>query len=247
MHKYEFNHKSKNNSDERKYKDALTLNSRETRVVYDTSKYIIVNEEKLFLGNKETLESVLRISIERVLSAENMVNLRKGKLEYLRDVFEYRISIAGLRRQGSPEDPVVVFLSFHNVHQSEGADVRGRAVEGICQLVSHIKDLTECVVLAGADFNQQLTTCHNHTILKYTPTDRRLKSGQIDYFILDPPGCVRVPVKPWDFIRAKENKNNPLHKTMESLLKKTNEKTKKLYTIEEYNEALDHDPLVCVL
>ena len=86
---------------------------------------MIVNEEKLLRENKEfeTLESVLQISIERVLLAENMACLRKGKLDVLRDVFENRISIAGLRRQGSPEDPVVVFLSFHNVHQSEGADV----------------------------------------------------------------------------------------------------------------------------
>ena len=59
-------------------------------------------------------------------------------------------------------------------------------------------------------------TANNHTILKYTPTDRRLKGGQLDYFILDPPHHVRVPVKPWDFIGAKENENNPLHKNEKS-------------------------------
>ena len=237
----------KNNGDERKYKDVLATDSTETRVIYDANKYSLVNQEKLFLKDKETLEGILKISIESVLSAENMVSLRKGKLEVLKDVFENRISIAGLRRKDSPASPVVAFLSFHNVHKSKGADVRARAVEGICQIVSKIRDLTECVVLAGADFNQQLTTCHNHTILKYTPTDRRLKSGQIDYFILDPPDCVRVPVKPWNYMEASENANNPLNATMTRLLRENNEKTGKPYTITEYDKALDHDPLVCEL
>ena len=84
----------------------------------------------------------------------------------------------------------MIFMSFHNVYNSKGADVRARAIEGICQLVTELHNLTGCVVLTGADFNQQLIHPYPYpNILDYTPTARRLQHGQIDYFILEPADC----------------------------------------------------------
>lgn len=121
------------------------------------------------------------------------------------------------RKQDSPESPAVIFISFHNYDQIEDADVRQRSVEGLCQLVSMIRKLTQCMVLVGIgdktadttcgarDFNQRLICpifdYAYHTILDYTPTDRQLQSGQIDYFILDPPDC---PIQQHDVLKLIE-------------------------------------------
>ena len=197
-------------SDTRKYEDVSTIDVRETRIIYDTNKYNLVpSDKKIFPQDSGTksLDDVLRISKKRVLIKENL-KLRDGKFSDLEKILEHRISVASLRRNTFPESPIVVFISFHNVHLSEGADVRARDVECFCQLVSEIRELTGCVVLAGADFNQQLIRPYSYrTILDYTPTDRRLKSGQIDYFVLDPPNCLKTPVEPCNFIVTNSTSN----------------------------------------
>ena len=70
-----------------------------------------------------------------MLIKENL-KLRDGKFSDLEKILEHRISVASLRRNTFPESPIVVFISFHNVNLSEGADVQARDVECFCQLVS---------------------------------------------------------------------------------------------------------------
>ena len=68
--------------------------------------------------------------------------------------------------------------------------------------------LTRCVVLTGADFNQQLIHPYPYpypNILDYKPTARRLQHGQIDYFILEPADCLKEPgVEPWNLLESIE-------------------------------------------
>ena len=179
----------------------------ESQVLYNSSKYEQVDEtEKLFPidhdVDKQSLSVILDQAKGEVFTATSD-KLREGAFEELEKVFDERISIVGLRIKHWKEGPIMIFLSFHNVHNVAyyGADIRARAVEGFCQLVTELRNLTGCVVLAGADLNQQLIEPYPYpTILDYTPTPRRLHSGQIDYFILEPVDCLRGQVEPWNFI-----------------------------------------------
>ena len=92
------------------------------------------------------------------------------------------------------------------------------------------------MVLTGADLNQQLIcpcpcpcTYPYHSILDYTPTDRRWQSGQIDYFILDPPCCIEKPVKQLDLSQLVKRRNL----------------TDQQATF--WKAILDHDPLMCTI
>ena len=177
----------------------------ESQVLYDRKQYEQMGDtEKLFPidsdVDKQSLSVVLGQAKDEVFSTTSD-KLRQRAFEELKKVFDERISIVGLRIKDCKEGPIMIFMSFHNVHTSIGADIRARAIEGFCQLVTKVRNLTECVVLAGADFNQQLIEPYPYpTILDYTPTPRRLKSGQIDYFILEPVDCLRGQVEPWNFI-----------------------------------------------
>ena len=224
-------------------KDAPTEDVGETRIIYDAKKYIrLSNTKKRFTQDDSeenmSLNDVLTKAKHEIFRVRS-TKLRDEKLPVLEKTFKLRISVAGFKKKGSPRSPTVIFISFHNFNTSVGADVRARCVEGLCQLVSIIKRLTGCVVLVGADFNQQLIcpcpcpcTYPYRTILDYTPTDRRLQSGQIDYFVLDPPDCIATPVKQHDLIELVE-------RTIHSRL--TQER------ITTCKRILNHDPLVCTI
>ena len=178
----------------------------ESQVLYDSSKYAqISDEEKLFPLNgkhKKSLSVILDRAKEKVFSAKSD-KLRDEAFEELQKVFDERISIVALRMKDCSETTIMIFLSFHNVlkvRENIGADVRARAIEGFCQLVTKLHNLTGCVVLAGADLNQQLIEPIPYPILDYMPTPRRLRSGQIDYFILESDDHLRESVQPFDFI-----------------------------------------------
>ena len=227
----------------REYKDTPTVGAGETRIIYDAKKYIhLPNTDKQFTQDdsrqKMSLNDVLRKGKQEIFRVKS-TKLRDEKLPVLKTAIELRISVACFKKKGSPRSPTVIFISFHNFNTSEGADVRARCVEGLCRLVSIIKRLTGCVVLAGADFNQQLIcpcpcpcTSPYRTILDYTPTERRLKSGQIDYFILDPPDCIKIPVKPLDLKHVKLASHSRLTKEQVTTFWKC---------------VLNHDPLVCTI
>ena len=75
-----------------------------------------------------------------------------------------------------------------------------------------------------ADLSMSLLFCLSyHDVLNHKPT-RRLQSGQIDYFILDPPD---FPVQQHDLLRLVE---------WTTCLRLTDE---------QIERVLDHDPLVC--
>ena len=204
----------------------------ETKVIYDANKYdCLLNAEKIFAQEEEklSLNDMLWKAVEILTLAAESTEEEKSVYDIL---IRQCISVACFRKRDSPKSPVVIFISFHNHNQSE-SDVQARYVEELSELVSIIRELTRCEVLVGADCNQQLIypcPCPSaypyHTVLDYTPT-RRLKSGQIDYFILDPPD---FPVQQHDLLKLIE---------CTTCSRLTDEQ------ITYWKRVLNHDPLVC--
>ena len=133
-----------------------------------------------------------------------------------------------------------IFLSFHNVYNSEGTEIRDALAQGFCQMVQMIRNQTGCVVIAGADMNQVM---EHPLILYYHPTPRRARRVY-DHIIVAAPNrrVVINPVIAWNFIGAEQDPFNPLHGVMKNLLRP-------LYygpspTIDNYGQAVPHDPLV---
>ena len=221
----------------------------ESRVLYDSSIYEDVTDYKIFPGLKKGEFISLMEIFEKSIPAEEHPRELRGKVKKgMRDLYKDRIAFVGLKRKDpnskrneenlSPEK-VTIFMSFHNVHTSQGIEVREKAAAGFCQIVEKIRDWTGCVVMGGADFNQTMT---GPLVLLYTPTLRREKKV-IDYIILAaPPGRVRWPeVTAMDFVGAKEDILNPLHGLMRDLLRPDGGNAP------DYDKAIDHDPLVCHL
>ena len=253
------------------YKEAVGEGNKapESQVLYDSSQYAQIGDtKKLFPIDsdvaKKSLTDLLDQAKDEVFS-ETSDKLRQGAFEDLKKVFDERISIVGLRMKvPKQEGPLMIFLSFHNVYKSKGADVRARGIEGFCKLVTKLHNLTGCVVLAGADFNQQLIKPYPYpTILDYTPTPRRLKSGQIDYFILEPADCLDHHVEAWNLIDSiKHGYLIWLATGIILYLKKVREPPNMQYrqvcyrgttwyipyrlpTIKDCDKMIPHDPLLC--
>ena len=233
----------------REYKEVKADDKTEARVLYDSRLYeaISLRDDKVFPGREGRGPISLAEALEQSIPPEEeQRELRGGRAAGgMRGLFKDRIAIVGLKRREHElvSNRVMIFMSFHNMNTSQGGDTRKKAAKGFCQIVKSMRELTGTVVIAGADLNQQMIS-DSPRIPQYSPTLRRI-SRVIDYFILDsPPGRMEPPVvTAVDFMGARDDPLNPLHRVMNDLLRPP--MTGPGPTIEDYGRAIDHDPLIC--
>ena len=236
----------------RSYEEVSAANTSESRVLYDSKIYegIDPRRDRVFPGEggtgRRSLMEALDESIEAVFPRGGEGGgreLRGRSAGGMRELYGRRVAIVGLKRRGhhsSSEERVTVFMSFHNVHTSQGREVRDRAAEGFCEIVSTLRETTGTVVVAGADLNCEIHA--NPLILHYDLTQRRRR--KIDYFLLaSPPDTEeRSSVVALDFCGAQEDPLSPLHRLVTDLLRPPT-----VGSIDDYDRSLNHDPLVCDL
>ena len=246
----------------RSYVEVRAGDKTESRVLYDGKKYeAISNDQKLFPGEEGgaiSLTAVFKLSIERVFPEGEERELRSGRAEGMKELFKKRISIVGLKRKDYPD---FVFMSYHNVNTRQGKDVREKAAKSFCRIVSIIRKMTGCIVVAGADLNYQIDKSDAHPGCKipaYDPTPRRQTKKIIDYFIIAP-DTVEAYVEPLDFVGAPDDTTNPLHQVIGDILRpkesiplalvptlhSLSQATPKVDHGCDIGRAVDHDPLLC--
>ena len=238
----------------RTYNEVRAGDKKEARVLYDSNLYEAISPyDRVFprkrgRGNislAEALEQSMAEALEQSIPEEEQRELWAGAAGWMRELFERRIAIVGLKRKDHElvSKRVTIFMSFHNLYNSRRSKIRKRAANRFCQIVQSMRELTGTVVIAGADLNQQMTS-DSPRIPQYKPTWRR-RSRVIDYFILDsPPGGMEDSgVTALDIVGARDDPLNPLHRLMADLLRPPMKGPG--HTIEDYGRAIDHDPLIC--
>ena len=225
----------------------------ESRILYKRTVFQSIPDRETFPGREGneniTLQEVLNLSINDFVETQN-----EEQRQRLQDLLRDRISIVGLKRRPYHHN-ITIFMSFHNVYNTRGVS-RIAMRDGFIAMVDTIQELTQCTVVAGADLNQHIRN-PGPTVLDYVPTERRRNNREdnpidntIDYFIqaqapiqngaeAPAPQIQNGAVTAWDFIGAAENNNNPLHRVIIHLLRDHEN-----IGIDDYGEALDHDPLV---
>ena len=234
----------------KKYTPVKAKDEKESQVLYDSNIYEAVpNEQKIFPGKDGSGPISLKEAFDR-----SMPTGEGREVKGIKNHFNNRIAFVGLKRkkqelmpssvQEQPER-VTIFMSYHNVHTSKGADERNRGANGFYEMVGKMRELTGCVVVGGADLNQSIT---GDGVLPYEATPRR-EGKVIDYIILAAPeGMAWEPsVTALDFVGAEDDDSNPLQRLMKDLLRPPGDGGGKAPTIDQYSMALDHDPLVCDL
>lgn len=179
-----------------------TNNRREAQILYDSDKYECINLN--WQDRVLTSEEILEMSINEVEAQPHM------------GFFQRRVAIVILRMINVENSPPVIFMSFHNARQGIQRD---NAMTAFINMVTWIKNIIGCVVVAGADFNtappDNAQQPDGTQILEYTPTQRR-QTRKIDYFILGTPNNIDIEsrVIAWDIVGAVSNKQNPLHRVI---------------------------------
>ena len=232
----------------RVYKEVSAGDTREVRVLYDSNLYEAISprDDRVFPGRGDRGNISLAEALEQSIPPEEEQRELRGRAAGgMRGLFRRRIAIVGLKRREHElvSNRVMIFMSFHNVNTSQGGETRDKAAKGFCQIVKTVRELTRTVVVAGADLNQPMRS-DSPRIPQYKPTWRR-RSRVIDYFILDsPPGRMEDSVvTALDFMGARDDPLNPLHRLMADLLRPPMKGPG--HTIEDYGRAIDHDPLIC--
>ena len=233
----------------RQYREVPAGDKTEARVVYDSTQFeAIPPGEGIFPGREGGAAISLEDALKQCLPEEpEGRELRGREAGGMRALFMRRIARVALKRNGGGvrvASRVTVFMSFHNVNNSQGADVRERGAKGFYEIVVAMGELTGAVVIGGADFNQRMEREYTH-ILPYEPTPRRRR--RVDYFVVHTPSdtTVQSEVIALDFVGAPGDPLNQLNQLMSDLLRPPMEGPHP--TIEQYDRALDHDPLRCDL
>ena len=225
------------------YQQVSAVNIQQARVLYDFTLYEEISPyDGVFPGRRGRGPISLAEALERSILEEEQRELRGRAAGGMRGLFRRRIAIVGLKHK-LVSKKVMIFMSFHNMNTRYGVETRDRAAKGFCRIVKSVRELTGTVVIAGADFNQPMRS-DSPRIPQYKPTWRR-RSRVIDYFVLDsPPGRMEHSiVTTLDFMGAKDNPLNPLHRVMADLLRPPMKGPGP--TIKDYGRAIDHDPLIC--
>ena len=122
----------------------------------------------------------------------------------------------------------IIFMSFHNENRKGKSK---RLATTFCRDVSRMAGVKNTLVVAGADFNCDGFEAGSAVIPPYEVTERRLSKKKIDYFILASPGSVEVKTSV----------------TALKIIPSTDPHSSVAYSRKQYNDSLDHDPLVCEL
>ena len=220
---------------ERDYSKVTEENhNQESQVLYDKRIYkAINNREELFHQDRGDTISLMQVFTEstNLEFREERVQLggrgrgerargERAREERARDIINARVSIVGLkRRQDIIPNPIVIFMSFHNINSNDSA----RVAQGFINMVTTISDMTRCVVVAGADLNHYLEPPLPPTVPQYEKTQWR-RNRVIDYFIISY-GDYGILVHAHDINEVIEENRQPNQ--------------------EKNHTAIPHDPLVC--
>ena len=215
----------------RSYMYVYTCTGRESGVLYDSNRYT-------FVQLNEFLENAIQSVVPR------------GKIlgnppKRVRDVLRYRISIVGLKHKytaGDEMEKVIGFMSFHNKRTGVGRGGVKEIAATFCDIVVEMCKLTNTVIVAGADLNCTNFKRNGPEIPEYEATYRRAMKSNVDFFILAWPDRRIVKLEVYTRIFPID----PIDKVIEDLLREKHTKRDgSEYSKEDYDLALDHDPLVC--
>lgn len=232
----------------RAYREVRAGKKEESRVLYDSNIYEdIPCSSKVFLDHPHSerisLHEAFERSLEKLFPEQQGRELRGGTVNGMKAICRERISIVGLkhRHQELTPERVIIFMSFHNVNTSQTGEVRNTTASKFCELVATIRDLTGCVVVAGADLNCSNINSTVAVIPSYDTTVRRQWREKIDYFILASPPSKVIPSPAYalDFVQAGDDATNLLHPVVRDLLRQW-----PAYGIKDFNRSLNHDPLM---
>ena len=175
--------------------------------------------------------------LEEMFPADETPNqLRSGSVP-AKKVIRDRICVVHLRHIRTKYE--IILISYHNIRKGGGRGaVRNKASE-VCQIIEKLHESTECCVIAGVDFNCSYFHPASAEVPLYEATSRRQRKSKVDFFILEEDEKVNKGeevnwnVKAFDLFP--QQKEQPFNKYFEAL--------KSFHSEEEYDKAIDHDPL----
>ena len=219
------------------YKECKPLEDsrlKETRILYNSDKF----EEQKCDTN------LLQNAIQELKEEETQYEVKLREKEdgeprragVGRVVIE-RTSWVCLKRKDTPNAKPIIFMSFHNYNNKDSN--KGATV--FCKAVAVMKRLTTFDVVAGGDFNCNIEKLPGMGVINipgYAESERRKKrkgrgKAKIDFFVTEPK--FRVKVNARDFTAPGD------------IARKLARKAGCTYTVEHYDNSVDHDPLICTL
>ena len=235
----------------RVYRQVPAGDKKESRVLYDSHLYEDISQEKIFSihgtrRNKTSVKDALDRSVEVIGAARKT---RGGPAPGVREAVRKRLSCVGLKRRGQDSLPenVTIFMSLHNYNTSEKAENRDNVAIHLCEIVGKMRELTGAHVVAGADFNCNVREKIDPETLEkgiyipdYAMTKRRTERGKkkIDFIVT----TREVRVQAHDFTGP-----GGIATTLDGKEVIDDKRKPHTFTAGDYDESVDHDPLVCTL
>ena len=215
-----FRSRNKYNSEQAGYKE-------EAQVLYKKNMF-----EKV---SPSTLNSEVNNILDEMFPAGETPNqLRSGSVP-AKKVIRDRICVVHLRHIRTKNE--IILISYHNIRKGGGPGaVRDKASE-VCQLIAKLQDAMKCCLIAGVDFNCSKFHSGSAKVLLYKATLRRQTKANVDFFILQEEEEVNWKLEAFNLFP--QDKEQPFNKYSKDLSLFYNEK--------EYDQAIDHDPLMLSL
>ena len=179
---------------------------KETRVIYKNNAFEKVDPSPVNLNT---------VLAEMVPEDETKF-LRRGKVPE-RQMIKNGICVVHLRHISTKRE--IIFVSYHNIRHSGG-----KMTNKVCEIIASLHESNECYVIAGVDFNCDISENELVQVPPYTTTPRRKGKEKVDFYILS------NSTKNW-VVKAIDLA--PFHKKLQNEGVEMN----------LLNKACDHDPL----
>ena len=195
-------------------------------------------EEAMVIYKKDVFEKVdpspvnLDTVLKDVITENETITLKDQKVP-VRDRIKERSCVVHLRHIHTKRE--IIFVSYHNIRKGGGKDAVTNMATSVCKIIDKLHKSAKCCVIAGVDFNCSGFDETPVKVLDYTSTPRRTSKAKVDYYILkkSTENWKEEEVKAYDLFPGDNTKLFEGHK--------------KKFKLDEYKEALDHDPLVLPL
>lgn len=195
-------------------------NNKEARIIYKTSAF-----EEVKKCNVDTI-------LAKVFPESETRETKSGKV-HGRQTIKDRLCVVHLRHKQSGGE--IIFVSYHNINKGKQSDIMASKV---CKIIADLHDSSSCCVIAGVDFNSKDFEREDVEVPNYEVTPRRSEEDKIDYFI------VSKSTVNWEVESVKSfdlfPKDTSIYKKLQSFIAS-------FVWEDQYEEALDHDPLVLSL
>ena len=195
-------------------------------------------EEAMVIYKKDVFEKVdpspvnLDTVLKDVITENETITLKDQKVP-VRDRIKERSCVVHLRHIHTKRE--IIFVSYHNIRKGGGKDAVTNMATSVCKIIDKLHKSAKCCVITGVDFNCSGFDETPVKVLDYKSTPRRTSKAKVDYYIL------KKSTENW---KEEEVKAYNLFPEKETNLF---EGQGKKFTLDQYKEALDHDPLVLPL